>query len=328
MVSALLLSAVLAPQGDTIELQLKSTDPRTVAWGAYNASAYHRVDLIPRLQHLLDSAPPTGPLEAYAFVGIVMDSLIQLNARVPANVLVSYADKRPVQTFVLLSMSPDREGALLQLLPRLTGFEWFAAADMLVEDRSPGLGEYLAETVRLQLTVTVSDTENTGFGHVEGGGGGIGCGIGQTPPGYPPHAEYRFESGPRAGFTVLTTGPRPVYFSRTVSTTFQYAVSVATITGPTDDDRLAYLQAMSPQPAAVALRAHTFATVAWSTAAALSQRVEELRSGVELQFRSLVEDVRQAVPGLKTRPNAVLPIEVHLVDRRVDQTERLHQIRR
>jgi hypothetical protein len=46
---------------------------------------------------------------------------------------------------------------------------------------------------------------------------------GQNPRGYPPHAEYRFEDSPRPGFLVLASGPHPVFYSRSVTTEFQYA---------------------------------------------------------------------------------------------------------
>ena len=83
---------------------------------------------IPRLQQILESPPVTAPSEERAFTGVVMDALIQLNARVPARLLAAYGETHPVQTFVLLSSAIDREGVLLELLPRLTGLQWFAAA--------------------------------------------------------------------------------------------------------------------------------------------------------------------------------------------------------
>ena len=80
------------------------------------------------------------------------------------------------------------------------------------------------------------------------------------------------------GLIVLAPGPHPVYYSRTVTTSFQYAVSRATIDGPNDEDRVEYLRAMSPGTGLNPFRAHTVETVAWSTADALSQRVRELRA--------------------------------------------------
>jgi hypothetical protein len=72
----------------------------------------------------------------------------------------------------------------------------------------------------------------------------VGDGIGENPAGYPPHAQYRFEMGPRTGVVILTIGPHTVYYSRTVSTAFQYGVYEVSEGGPSDVDRLAYLRAM------------------------------------------------------------------------------------
>lgn len=86
--------------------------------------------MIPRLQRILQSPPAMGRAEERALIGVVMDALIQLNARIPARLLMPDIHKRPVHAFVLPSSGPDREGVLLDLLPRLSGFQWFAAADM------------------------------------------------------------------------------------------------------------------------------------------------------------------------------------------------------
>ena len=202
-VALLLAATAQAPSADAIARQINSQDPRTIAWGAYNAAAYHRVEAIPRLQALLESPPLADPSEARSFTDVVMDALIQLNARVPARLLVPYHATRPVHTFILLSRASDREGPLLEMLPRLSGLPWFAAANLLLQDRSYGLVEHLVRNVKLQLTVHVADSENVGFGVGGGGSIGIGCGVGQDPAGYPPHTEYRWHFGLQSGATVL-----------------------------------------------------------------------------------------------------------------------------
>ena len=311
--------AAQAPSAETIARQLASHRAQTIAWGAYNAGAYQRVEAIPRLQQILESPPATSLVEERALIGVVMDALIQLNARVPAQLLVPYMDKRTVHTFVLLANATDREGVLLELLPRLSGIQWFASANMLFEDRSARLLEHLVRTVRLQLTVHVADTENVAFGISGGISVGIACGIGQDPPAYPPHAEYRFGFGPQPGLIVLAPGPRPVYYARTVTTSFQYPVSEGSFEGPTDEDRVEYLRAMSPGTGGNSFRAHSAETVAWSTADALSQRVRELRSLVDRRFRSLVESARQ-FRSIPSDPVAQPSIEVQVIDRRSDKT--------
>lgn len=325
---ALLLATLAqAPAADAIGRQLDSRDTRTVAWAAYNAGAYHRVEAIPRLQQLLESPPATGPFEERAFIAVLMDALIQLDAKLPARILVPHMQRHPVQTFVLLSRATDREGVLLDLLPQLTSIQWFAAANLLFEDRSPGLVEHLARTVKLQLTVHVADDEHLAPGAGHSVSVGIACGIGQDPPAYPPHAEYRFVLGSQPGTTVLAPGPHPVYYSRTVTTSLQYGVSEATTGGPSGEDRMEYLRAMSIDRGGVPFRAHSMEIVVWSTPEAFSQRVRELRAGVARRFQYLVDEARRsrAVPIEPLTPPLV---ELHVVDRRKDQSAPLPKIDR
>jgi hypothetical protein len=196
---------------------------------------------------------------------------------------------------------------------------------MLFDDRSPGLIAHLVRTVRLRLTVAVVDDEHHGC--VPGGGmsGGVADGIGQNPANYPPHAEYRFEAAPRRGYVVLATGPHPLYYSRYVWRTFQYPISIPRESGPTDEDRVAYLRAMTPDTGSNPFQADTVASVPWTTASNLLARVPQLRSDVEWRFRGLVDRVRESRPGpadLVVEPR----IEIRLLDCRTDRSVALPKI--
>jgi hypothetical protein len=117
-----------------------------------------------------------------------------------------------------------------------------------------------------------------------------------------------------------------VYYSRAVTTSFQYPVSELTTAGPSDEDRMEYLLAMSADMG-IRFRAHTEVTVRWSTAEALLQRVRQSRAEVEQRFRSTVERARRfypVPPSLVVQPT----VEVHLVDRRVDTAVPLPKIGR
>lgn len=325
--AVVLLVAAQSPSADDIARQLDARDPQIAAWGAYNAGAYHREEMIPRLLRILE-APPSivDAREERAFVGVVLDALIQMNARLPARLLTPYVDRWPVHASVLLSNATEREGVLTPLLPRLSGFQWFAAADMLFEDRSPALIDHLVGTVRLHVTVFVADSEYGGVG-AGSASGGVGCGIGQTAQGYPPHAEYRFEDEARPGFLVLAMGPHPIYYSRTVTRTFQYPVSQRSISGPDDEDRVAFLRAMAPELNATSFRAEMTTTVRWTSAAALAVRVRQLRWEFRARFNDVVERAGQD----RQRPTAGVidvPIDVRLIDQRGDRRVPLPDIGR
>jgi hypothetical protein len=300
-----------------VERQLDSTDAQTVAWGAYNAGAYRVTGAIPVLQQILESPPQVSVRERRALLDVVFDALIQLNARLPASLVVRDADERPVQTYALLARARDRDPILMKLLTKASGLEWYAAADMLFGDKPAELAAHLLTTVHHRLTITVSDGQDGPFGGMVGASSSVSVadGIGENPQGYPPHTEYRFEAGPLAGFLVLAAGPHPVYYSRVVTTSSQYGVSEAWIGGPSDADRIAFIQALLGTSLPT-LRAETFESVHWSTVEALIQKVEELRAAIERQYQfvdaELVRRYGRASDAAPRYPH----IDVQLVDKR------------
>jgi hypothetical protein len=311
-----------------VEVQLSSGDTRTIAWGAYTAGAYHLTKAIPLLQSILESPLPVSAGERRAFLDVILDSLLQLNARLPASLLVRYVDERPVQTVALLANATDRDQVLLDLLPKTSAFQWYAVANMLLDVKTRSeLAAYLLQTLHLHLTVTVSDGQPRRFGHGDASGIGIGDGIGQDPKGYPPHAQYRFEDGSRPGHVVISSGPHPVYYSREVSTFFQYGVSELDIGGPTDADRLAYLYAMLGPGYSLALSPKTADGVKWTTASALIKRIEELRADIQRVYRLLVEDLDRWYPLASDVLRLPANIDVQLIDERTDRSIPLPPVR-
>ena len=298
--------------------KLHSAEPQTRAWGAYEAGAFHVRDAVPDLQAILDAGvPASGDREGWALLDIALDSLIQLKARVPASLLTRYARVRPVQSHILLSSATDRVPVLLGLLNDAKGLEWYAAANILLEDKAPGLAMHLLKNIRLRLTISVSEGGDRGTFGPDGMSSGVGDGIGQSPKGFPPHAAYRFERAARPGFVALVHGPRAVFYSRNVYTTFQYPVSQLHDGGPSDDDRVAYLHAMV-DPFSRSSRAHTQEVASWTSPAALLEKVAEFRRLTEGRFVDLRARVEAAyrIPPDSSR----VPLEVQLIDLRKDQS--------
>lgn len=310
-----------------VRQKLQSAEPITRAWGVYEAGAFHVRDVIPSLEAILSAPlPQQTDREGWALVDLALDSLIQLKARVPAPLLARYALLRPVQTHVLLSDATGRLPVLLDLLDGAKGLPWYAAANVLLRDQAPGLASHLLQNVRLQLIISVSEGGNVSSGGGGGVSGGVGDGIGQSAKGFPPHAAYRFETAARPGFVVLADGPRAVFYSRIIHTDFQYGVSELHSYGPNDDDRLTYLQAMADPFSRPTLRAQTNEVAAWTTPAALLERVAELRGDLERRFdaiRGRVEELYKISTG-SSRPT----IDVQLVDRRKDRSVPLPAIPR
>jgi hypothetical protein len=292
------------------------------------AGAYHLMRAVPRLQRILESPPAVSPGERRTFLDAILDSLIQLDAHVPASLLVRYVDERPVQAVALLANATDRDQVLLDLLAKTSEFQWYAVANMLMEQKTrAALAAHLLRTLHLHLTLTVSDADPTRLGAGSAYGIAVGDGIGQDPKGHPPHAEYRFENAPRQGLVVIAAGPHPVYYWRRVSADFQYGVSELRIGGPTDADRLAYLHAMLGSANPPVARAETVTWVRWASSAALMKRVEELRADIQRGYRVLVEDLNRWYPLPSDVLKTPASIDVQLIDERKDRSVPLPSIR-
>lgn len=306
-----------------IARKLQSTNPATVAWGAYEAGAYHLSETIPALQWILELPPSADDRQRRALLDVVLDALVQLRARLPASLLIQHIDERPVQTLALLVNANDREPVLRRLLAQTSGLPWYAATNILLRDKAQALAAHLHQTLHLRLIIRVRDSEHVdSVGSGESSGGvGMGHGIGQRSPGYPPHAQYRFELVPRRGLVVLATGPRPVFYSRTLSRTSQYAVSDLRLGGPTDDERIAYMRAMMGSTGPPAVHAETNEWVRWINADALVRRVRELRAEVQRRYNTRIEDSLRRAYRLSANSATAQPrVEVRLIDERIDRS--------
>jgi len=119
-----------SPQ-QSIESLLASGDPRLVAWGAHNALVANRRDLIPDLLSLAaqwrpivrknpdawnaaDDLPQEDLVRRDAMQA-VLDTLIQMNVPVPADVLLSLAPEFGNDVAVLLSRMPQEQAIPLAL---------------------------------------------------------------------------------------------------------------------------------------------------------------------------------------------------------------------
>lgn len=141
----------------------------------------------------------------------------------------------------------------------------------------------------------------------------------------------QFELGARPGHIVLTAGPRTIYYSRQTHYAFQFGHSSAEISGPTDDERIEYLAALTgstglPFP----LRANASAAVAWRGAEDLIKRAAELRQDVEMKYQwvltTLVE--RKKLTPADADRYRVPRITMTVVDLREDRSQPLPAIAR
>jgi hypothetical protein len=310
--------------------ELRTGVARDVAWGAFRAGEYRLSECTPDLLAALDAPPQGDRLEQHAMLAALLDAAVQLRADVPPGIVRRYWDQWPVQAAILFSYakSPDRDAVLLELLRSARGLRWHAAANMLLLTRAPGFAAHLLSELRLVMRVTVSDEGNTASG---GGTAGVsvGDGIGVNPSGFPPFAMYRFEIGATAGDVVLVSGPRTVYYSRTVEYRYQFGVSTVE-SGFSDANPLAYVLQLtgSTESLALSARLRPSTSLAWKSGEQVVRDVAAARAELTRAYGQLVAALQRAkrLTADEAQRYTSPTIEVVLTDARTDRSQPLPQI--
>ena len=317
---------------DDVQSGLRSDDARRVAWGAFRAGEYRLQSVSVDVVHRLTAPPAAQGEDQFALRAALMDSAVRLDAAVPAKVLKSYWLEFPVQSSILFAKSTgQRDETLLELLPSSREFRWFALANLLLQARPPGFAAAVLTPLRLQLTVIVSDVGHSWWGGGGDGARGVGDGIGLSPAGFPPRATYRFEAGPMPGYSVLSVGPRTIYYSRSVSYDWQFGRSDVYIGGPTGADRLLYISALtgSDNPETTRRIGDRRESVHWRGGDDLRRQIDGFRADMLDAYRRYAAEL---VAARQIKPSDVAaldhpPIDVRLVDARTIQTEPLPPIK-
>jgi hypothetical protein len=224
---------------------LRSPVPSVQAWGAWLAAQAGAMDLVPELQRVAERHRDSSMTTDQIVSGAALDALIQMRAEVPAWWARLFFDRRPAETLVLLSRADAAEDALAHLVSSQKGIPWFAAANLLLKMRSSRLAPHLLRDLEIEAVVTiVSDSSagiscDAGLGAVSAGHGGMGL-----MPGFPPLAHYYLSSG-NLGGTLLSNGPRAVFYFRSVSQPGSTpAATVHDWGGPSSEEKLSYVAAL------------------------------------------------------------------------------------
>jgi hypothetical protein len=275
---------------ESVEARLRSDDSADVAWGAFLAAEYQLSSLAPRIVERLNAtSSEADPHRRHHLTAALLDSLIQLDARVRPDLLLPYYSDWPIQTLVLLgSAGEGRDSALIALLGGATGERWYAIANLLLETKPPGFAARILRDLAFTLSVTVSESPN---GEIHAGinaGAGHGHGVGQLLVGFPPYAHYAFGGG--RGARVLALGPTPVYYTRHVRNTFQFPVWSNGRSGPSEMDRVRYLREIL-WPEQTPLYASKDAHIRWTN-------VDDFRREVVAAKQRVVEHYERFVAAL------------------------------
>jgi hypothetical protein len=178
--------------------------------------------------------------------------------------------------------------------------------------------------LKLELSLAVVDRGSNKGGY--GGSGGGSDEFGENPRGFPPHAIYTFASaGPDA--IVLSTGPRPVYYSRVVTTKFQYFVSRPIKGGPNTEERLAYLDAMVRRQYRFFLNAQTSVSVEWRNERTFRARVAEERNKIAGTYERMLDLLLRGDYLTEAEARALpMDLNVEIIDHRTDRSRPLPDV--
>jgi hypothetical protein len=132
---------------------------------------------------------------------------------------------------------------------------------------------------------------------------------------------------------VLSTGPHDVYYSRTVSYGWQFGVSEGLTAGPSDWERLRYVQGYAFREQGPVDHGRQIGerheSVRWEGGDALRRRVEDLRTAMLQKYRGFIARLVAAgrVTDGEARSLAQPPFDVSIVDARADKRHPLPAIK-
>lgn len=200
------------PTAAAVPFLINSLNRRDQAWGAYLIGQHGLTQYVPQLLQLLVPTSPLEPItteltEARALDRVILDTLIQLKAKVPGERLMSVYDDFRDEVVIALASSPkDNQEALLSLhdSPQ-SDTRWFAICNLLASSRANGFAARLLRDITIKVSLLVSEKSHNALGVGGGGQGGVvGCGAFGMPKGFPPTSIYDRHRGSGRPLTPAT----------------------------------------------------------------------------------------------------------------------------
>jgi hypothetical protein len=292
--------------------------------------------VLPDLIEVLEAPPNIDAREKDYLIATLLDALVEAaetpgpDSQVPApnpTTLALLFEQWPTQTLILFGrIGAERDGMLLNLLPLSSGQTWFGIANLLLARKPvPGFAAEVLHGVKLNLEIAVMDP-NAGIG------GGTRGGVYNErhpdfdqwrPRSYPPEVVYEF-AGNISGAVVLSTGPRPVYYLRRISTGPVVRRYPPLRGGPDASARLDYVNAILGPWYHPVLRDRMLATIEWRDEQTLLTEVERERSLIEQGYQGML-DLLISQGHLTTREAGDVPLQlnVQIVDHRASPSSPL-----
>jgi hypothetical protein len=309
---------------------LHSDDPLRLAWGAWLAKQDRHKELIPLLNEVVaeyqsnEEFSSETERDRHDALLSVLDALIGLGAVVPAGQARRLYPEFPAQSLIFLVHSPQPDDSALLDIARIAkaNWNWLAAGNVLVKNRTPGFAALLLARFTQHLTISVVDAGMGGYS----ASGGSECGFSMRAPkaSWPAVGLYVLTQFPeRLGVKAifLVAGDTPVYYLRVEPGNYD---NPGDATGFCDDGnrdqyRAQYLTALmansSPQ---IKLDAYPYATIVWKDDTDYRQQVLAI---VEAQ-RTLF---RRAITPLEGSARALTPDETETLKPRIEILIRDHR---
>jgi len=282
-----------------IRTLLESSALRDQAWGGWLAGRTKLPEMVPLLERVVTQRFEDKTDASNAALDTALDALIQTDARMSPEWLLTVFARRPAQALVLLSrLGPAANSVLLRIAEDGRSIAWFAASNLLIAQRAPGLGAMLLRDYELNVTIKVLDP-----GQRESSTYRVGDRLSRTDlekplSGFPPWPTYLmfgpdFAPGLSAGpaAVVLSAGPTPVYYRRDV---FAFGdppppQAVQWVFGPTADDRLRYVAAAAPSwPRLPVVHQHS---VVWSDSEAFDREVRRIMQATRELYKGVLKEL-------------------------------------
>jgi hypothetical protein len=241
-------------------------EPRAVAWQAYDAMVTHDGISIPKLLSLASQWQPLSPQtflddsrwprlsagqeEERDAMAEVLDTLIQLNASVPADTLRNLAPDFENAVAVLLARMPIEESGSLSLdffrsPPKPDHSLQYVSAALLALHPSPDFAGKLLADIKVRATIfVILPGERFGFGSSGS------CGDSSEPArdDWPLIGQYKLSLEASEGASVVVAGIDPIYVTRVESSRYLGDCGMGVGLGPEQRRRLiAEMLGVSPE---------------------------------------------------------------------------------
>jgi hypothetical protein len=192
------------------------------AWAVYLSGKYGLKENIPIILDLLQRSAGNLQDKNVPICYLAFDSLIQLDATIPAKELMPLYKRFSDEVTILLAKAPkENQEALLTIARQIDSQTknreyWLAACNLLAETEAKGFAAHLFSEMIISISIHVTDNSGAGMGM--GIGSSIGCGGGgyAVPEDFPPIGLYDLTEYAKRGHVVVAPGVHPIYYERIV----------------------------------------------------------------------------------------------------------------